>query len=73
MAIPARKVFWEAAPVVEVAAQVLRDRASSVLRRVNEAFNFLLNLKPEKQNRLPQDREQSVHRGRWGLCLARFR
>jgi hypothetical protein len=33
--IPARKVFWVEAPVGEVAALVLRDRASLVLRRVN--------------------------------------
>jgi hypothetical protein len=72
MAIPARKVFWEAVPVAEVAAQVLRDQASSVLRRVNAAFYFLLKLKHEKQNGLPHDSEQSVHRGRWSLCSARF-
>src|ERR1700693_5953862 len=73
MAIPARKVFWEAVPVVEVAAQVLRGQASSVQRRVNAAFYFLLRLKHEKQNRLPQDCEQSVHRGRRSLCSARTR
>jgi hypothetical protein len=33
MAIPARKVSWEATPVAEVAAQVPPDQASSVLRR----------------------------------------
>ena len=43
MAVRARKVFWEAVPVVEVAAQVLRDQSSWVLRSVNAAFYFLLN------------------------------
>ena len=38
MAIPARKVFWEATPVVEAAAQVLPGRASSVLRRAYAAL-----------------------------------
>jgi hypothetical protein len=38
MAIPARKVFLEATPVVEVAAQVLPDQASSVLRRAYAAL-----------------------------------
>ena len=51
MAVPARKVFWEAVPVVEVAAQVLRDRASSVLRRVNAAFTF--SLTSNTKNRIP--------------------
>jgi hypothetical protein len=37
-AIPARKVFWEAAPAAEVAAQVPRDQASLVLRRANAAL-----------------------------------
>jgi hypothetical protein len=37
MAIPARKVFWEATPVAEVAVQVLPDQASSVLRRAKAA------------------------------------
>ena len=34
---PARKVFWEATPAAEVAAQVPPDQASSVLRRANAA------------------------------------
>jgi len=37
MATLARKVFWGATPVAEVAAQVLLDQASSVLRRANGA------------------------------------
>ena len=37
MATPARKVFWVATPVAEVAAQVLLDQASSVLRRASAA------------------------------------
>jgi hypothetical protein len=37
MAIPARKVFWEATPVAEAAAQVPPDQASSVLRRASAA------------------------------------
>jgi hypothetical protein len=73
MAIRAQKVFWEAVPVAEVAAPVLRDQASSVLRRENAAFLLLLKFNREKQNRLTQDREQSVHRGRWSLCVAKFR
>ena len=36
-AILARKVFWEAVPVAEVAAPVLPDQASSVLLRADAA------------------------------------
>jgi len=38
MATPARKVFWEATPVAVVAAQVLPDQASSILRRAYAAL-----------------------------------
>jgi hypothetical protein len=37
MATPARKVFWGATLVAEVAAQVLLDQASLVLRRAKAA------------------------------------
>src|ERR1700730_4963438 len=72
MGARARRGFWEAGPVAVVAAQAPRDQASSVLRRVNAAFYFLLKLKHEKQSGLPHECEQSVHRGRWSLCSARF-
>jgi hypothetical protein len=38
MEIPARKVFWEATPVAEVAVPVPQGRASSVLRRADAAL-----------------------------------
>src|SRR3984893_6990027 len=61
MAIPARKVFYEAVPVAEVAAQVLPDQASSVLLRTNAASIPPLNTK--RQHGPACGTEQSAQRG----------
>ena len=58
--IPARKVFWEATPAAEVAAPVPPVQASSVLRRANAAS---IPPNTKRQHRLPNEKEQSVHRG----------
>ena len=62
MAIPARKVFLVATPVVEVAAQAPRGRASSVLRRAYAALIPPLTLKGSITYRAAADNRYIVVR-----------